>query len=311
MELSQNKKVFFSKEAHVYLLPDGSQLIGLTSLMSKHGLGADYSGIPDKVLANAAKEGTEIHELLQKYDEGEAMLHEKLVDDYRKVIYDAGLTHLASEYLVSDNEIVATFIDKVFDTGEPNLVDLADVKTTEKVHKRALSWQLGVGKWLFELCNPGIKVRNTFCVSIDKKKRELRGLVPIEPVSEAEVEALLDAERHGLRYIDENAVKDASLALPEDELTAYVNNAVAIAELKAKIKEIETAMAAASDKLLSYMEDNNLDELAAPGGVFKRKAAYTQTRVDGNALKEKWPSIWQKVAKEIRVKGSLSFKEDK
>ena len=308
MILNQAKGIFFSKEAHIYLTDDGRELIGLTGLMQKHGLGADYSGIPEKVLDKAAAEGTAIHELLQKYDEGEAMLHEALVDEYREAIHHIGLKHVASEFLVSDGETVATFIDKVYATGNNMLVDLADVKTTEKVHKRALAWQLGCGKYLFERQNPGVKVRNTFCISINKKTRRLNGLVPIEPVSEAEVIALLEAERKGLIYIDDNALKDASLVIPDEELAVYVNNAVTVSELKAKIKEIEAAMAGANDKLLAYMEANNLDEMAAPGGVFKRKAAYSQTRVDSAKLKKDFPAVFQKVAKETAVKGSVTFK---
>lgn len=308
MTLNQAQGIFFSKEAHVYLTDDGQELIGLTGLMQKHGLGADYSGIPEKVLEKAAAEGTAIHELLQKYDEGETLLHEALVDEYREAIHNAGLKHLASEFLVSDGEIVATFIDKVYATGDPTLVDLADVKTTEKVHKRALAWQLGCGKYLFELLNPGIKVRNVFCISINKKTRRLNGLVPIDPVSEAEVDALLEAERNGQIYIDENDKPDASLVIPAEELTGLVANAKTIAELKAQIKFIEDKIADHYGKLLTYMEANNLDEMAAPGGVFKRKAAYSQTRVDTAKLKKDYPAIFTKVAKEIQCKGSVSFK---
>ena len=311
MELQQAKGIFFSKEAHVYLTDDGRELIGLTGLMQKHGLGADYSGIPEKVLNKAAAEGTAIHELLQKYDEGEAMLHEALVDEYREAIHHVGLKHLASEFLVSDGEIVATFIDKVYATGDPALVDLADVKTTEKVHKRALAWQLGCGKYLFERQNPGIKVRKVFCISINKKTRSLNGLVPIEPVSEAEVDALLDAERQGIIYIDENATKDISEVLEDGEVAKCIDAFSTIAEMKAKIKEAEEAMKEVGKRILKYMEDNNLDELQAGDGVIKRKKGSTQTRVDADKLKSKFPHIWELVKKEVSVSGSISYKPNK
>ena len=306
MELIENTEVFFESQSHSYTRSDGELILGLTSLMAKHNLGADYSGIPEATLLKAAEKGTKVHAYLQAFDEGELVPTSDLLDDYRA----QNFKHLRSEFLVSDNEIVATFIDKVYQAGEKE-VDLADVKTTQKVHRRALSWQLGVGKYLFELQNPGIKVRKTFCIWADKEGMTLKGIIPIEPVSTEEVEALLDAERNGLIYIDENAVPDASLVLEEDELQTYIARAEQIAELKIKIKEIEDAMKFCDDRMLAYMADNNLDEMAAPGGVFKRKKAYTRTTVDSARLQKLFPAVYEKVAKATEVAASLSFKPNK
>ena len=303
MQLIENKEVFFESQSHSYTRADGELILGLTSLMAKHNLGADYSGIPEATLLKAAEKGTKVHAYLQAFDEGELVPTSDLLDDYRAQKFK----HIRSEYLVSDNEVVATFIDKVYEAGKKE-VDLADVKTTQKVHRRALSWQLGVGKYLFELQNPGIKVRNTFCVWADKEGMKLKGIIPIEPVSTEEVEALLQAEREGLIYVDENAVPDASIVLPEDELQTYVAQAAQIADLKAKIKEIEGAMKFCDERLLAYMADNNLDEMAAPGGVFKRKKSYTQTRVDSAKLQKLFPAVYEKVTKVTEVAASLSYK---
>ena len=65
MKLKQNKKVFFSDIVHCYLNDKGEELIGVTSLMKKHGLGADYSGIPQDVLERAAERGSRVHRLLE------------------------------------------------------------------------------------------------------------------------------------------------------------------------------------------------------------------------------------------------------
>ena len=213
MELKENKNVFFEPVSHSYTNADGKLLMGLTSLMHKHGLGADYKNIPDAILKKAAEKGTAVHEYLQEYDEGGLVPTSDLLDDYKKL----NLHHVASEYLVSDNELVATSIDKVYEVGK-NLVDLADIKTTQKVHRRALQWQLGVGKALFEAQNPGIKVRSCFCLWADKEFLKLKEVIPIEPVSQEEVDALLDCEKNGLIYIDEHNVPEASLVLTDNEI---------------------------------------------------------------------------------------------
>ena len=308
MELKQSSRVYFDPTSHTYLLDGDTLLMGVTELMKKHGLSADYSGISEAVLQNAAEEGTAIHKEIEAYDNGESVFAPELIDDYKRILDSYGLKSVASEYPVSDYELVASAIDKVYEGPKGGAI-LVDVKTTVELHRRALEWQLGIYSVLFQRENPDIKIDGYFCLWIDKKKRTIRGLVPINPVSEAEVVALLDSERSGQVFVDLNDKPDASLVLQGEELSTYVANAVQIAELKAQIKMIEEAMSTASDKLLNYMEANNLDEMAAPGGVFKRKASYTQVRVDNAKLKKDFPAVFTKVAKEIQVKGSVSFKK--
>lgn len=310
MNLNVNKQIFFSKEAHVYLTKDNRELMGLTSLMAKHNLGVDYGGIPEARLKEAAKKGTAIHELLQEYDEGNAILMEPLVEEYRDAISKAGLTHISSEHLVSDNEVVATFIDKVYDTGIPNTVDLADVKTTEKVHRRALSWQLGANKVLFERQNPGIKVRDCFCVHIDKNSRRLRGIIPVTPVSEAEFDALIEAEKNGATYEDNYDFPGLDLVLGEDAIT-YAENAGRIAYLKAQVKELEEGLKECDAKIISYMTEKGLTYLETPEGKISLKAAYTREGVDTDKLKTKYSNIYELVKKTSTVKASISFKPNK
>ena len=308
MELASNNRVFFDDAAHLYLLDGEKLLTGLTSLMAKHSLSPDYSHIPKEVLNAAAEKGSQVHKLLQDYDEGNALLNEPLIEEYRNAIRDACLTHIASEYLVSDNEVVATFIDKVYDTGIPGVVDLADVKTTLKVHKRALAWQLGANVVLFERQNPGIKVRNVFCIHIDKDERKLKGLVPITPVSAEEVDALLLAEKEGRIYIDQHEEPSAELVLTDAELTAYVTQQNEIARLKEQIKGIEETIKGLDARVLAYMTENNLETLEGGGGVFKVKKAYERATIDTARLKKMQPAIYDQYKKVTTVAASLTFK---
>lgn len=304
MELAHNSRIFFDATSHSYLLDGEVLLMGVTELMQKHGLSADYSGIKKEVLDNAARIGTELHKELQDYENGETIFATELIDEYKKL----GLKFVESEYPVSDYELVASAIDMVYEGSNPNSVILVDIKATEKYHRRALSWQLGVYEYLFKAQNPGIEVEGLFCLHLDKKERKIRGFYPVEGVTAEEVESLLSHERDGLIYMDENAIPDAALVLEEDEIQTYVAQASEIAALKAKIKEIEGAMKFCDERLLAYMADNNLDEMAAPGGVFKRKKAYTQTRVDSSKLQKLYPAVYEKVIKEVDVAASLSFK---
>lgn len=303
MELRKNTEVFFDPVSHSYTNSEGKLLLGVTELLHKHGLAPDLSGIPDATLNAAAEKGKRVHEYLQAYEAGEMVQTSDLLDEYKAL----GLHHIASEFLISDNEIVASSIDMIYEARE-NEVIIVDIKTTEKKNLRYVAWQTSIYRELFERQNPGVKVAGQYLLWCDKKCEKLRGFIPLNPVPTEEVNALLDAERNGLIYIDEHATEDASLVLPEEELSAYVANAKVLSDLKEQVKLIEAKLSEYDAKLLDYMNEHNLDEMAAPGGIFKRKAAYTQERADTAALKSKFPAVWEKVRKTVAVKGSVTFK---
>ena len=312
MELQNNTRVYFEPLSHTYLLDGGKQLIGVTELMKKHGLGADYSGIPEKVLNKAAEEGTALHKEIEDYDNGLSVLRTPLIEEYAKLCAQTGLIFAASEYLVSDNEIVASSIDGVYGLKNRNRnnneVVLIDYKSTQKVHTRPLQFQLGIYKVLFERQNPDLIVTATYCLHIDKKLRTIKGLVPIEPVSEAEVDALLQAEREGRIYVDLHEEPSAELVLTDAELTAYVTQQNEIARLKEQIKAIEETIKGLDARVLAYMLENNLEQMEGGGGVFKVKKAYERATVDVPRLKKCQPGLYEQYKKVTMVAASLTFK---
>lgn len=303
MELKTNTEVFFDRVSHTYTNADGELLMGVTELLAKHGLAPDLSGVPQNRLKEAAANGTAVHEYLQGYEAGEMVPTSDLLDDYKKL----GLRFLASEFLVSDNVMIASSIDMLYQSG-PDSVIICDIKTSEKENVRYVTWQTSIYRYLLERQCPGVKVSAQYLLWADKKCEKLRAWRELEQIPDEEIEKLLDCERNGLIYIDENAIPDAALVLEEDELQTYVARAEKVAELKAAIKEIEAGLKGYDERLLAYMADNNLDEMAAPGGVFKRKKAYTQTRVDSGKLSKLFPAVYEKVTKEVEVAASLTFK---
>ena len=313
MELQNNTRVYFEPLSHTYLLDGDKQLIGVTELMKKHGLGADYSGIPEKVLNKAAEEGTALHKEIEDYDNGLSVLRTPLIEQYAKLCAQTGLIFVSSEYLVSDDELVASSIDGVYrlKNGKKNEVVLIDYKSTQKVHTRPLQFQLGIYKVLFERQNHGLKVTATYCLHIDKKLRAIKGLVPIEPVSEAEVDALLEAERQGIIYIDEHDEPSAELVLTDQELAAYVVQQEEITRLKEQIKKIEDTLKGLDNRVKDYMLEHGLDKLEWGGGVFTLKKAYTRTTIDTERFRKVQPGLFEQYSKTTTVQASVSFKINK
>ena len=295
MRLRKNKEVAFNEWLHVYTASDGHTLIGVTELMKRHGLSPDYGGISKDVLEKAAARGTAIHQLLQDYDDGKAVIEDENLKAYKAL----GLKVHCSEYLVSDNEIVATFIDKVLDD-----CSLADVKTTSTVHRRPLEWQLSIGAYLFELQNPGKKVPHLYCIHVRDGKAKL---IEVSRIPNDAVERLLECERCGVVYSDNPVPADAALAL-EEQAVVLAEQLDQIARLKLAIKETEQASAELQQRLYDYMTENNLDEMACELGTFVRKAPYTKKALDSTRLKKEKPELYEQYLKESEVKGSITFK---
>lgn len=204
-----------------------------------------------------------------------------------------------SEYLVSDNEIVATFIDKVLDD-----CSLADVKSTSTVHRRLLEWQLSIGAYLFEMQNPGKKVPHLYCIHVrDGKAKQIE----VSRIPNEAVERLIECERCGVVYSDNPVAADAALAL-EEQAVVLAEQLDQIARLKLAIKETEQASAELQQRLYDYMTENNLDEMACELGTFVRKAPYTKRSLDSARLKKEKPELYEQYLKESEVKGSITFK---
>ena len=295
MRLRKNKEVAFNEWLHVYTASDGHTLIGVTELMKRHGLSPDYGGISKDVLEKAAARGTAIHQLLQDYDDGKAVIEDENLKAYKAL----GLKVHCSEYLVSDNEIVATFIDKVLDD-----CSLADVKSTSSVHRRPLEWQLSIGAYLFELQNPGKKVPHLYCIHVrDGKAKQIE----VNRIPNDAVERLLECERCGVVYSDNPVPSDAALAL-EEQAVVLAEQLDQIARLKLAIKETEQASEELQQRLYDYMTENNLDEMACELGTFIRKAPYTKKSLDSTRLKKEKPELYEQYLKESEIKGSITFK---
>ncbi|MBQ6959225.1 MAG: hypothetical protein IJP77_11785 [Bacteroidales bacterium] len=305
IKLTQNDRVFFDSLSHSYLLDGEVLLPGVTELMRKYHLGADYSGIPEATLKKAAKEGTALHEEIEKYESGDAILITPFIQQYQKL----GLRCIATEYLVSDNETVASKIDGVYYGKEKNGVILVDFKFTQKYHRAALEAQLSIYKYLFELQNPKLHVEALYCLWGEKKTRTVKEFIPVSDLGAEWVADLLSCEKDGRVFIDPRETPQAALALTEAEISDVVAKAAKVEELKAAVKEIEAALKGYYDRVRDYMLEHNLEEMEADGGVFKLKKAYERTSIDTDAVKRIAPELYTQCSKTTTVAASVSFKK--
>lgn len=288
--------VTFDEDLHVYYTGDGRPLTGVTSLMKKHGLSPDYSTVPPEVLERAAIRGTAVHRALQSYDDGESTVQNTTVNVYARAMKRAGLSVIASEYLVSDGECVASSIDKVLADGS-----LADIKTTYEPHYDSVRWQLSIYKHLFEMQNPGLAVPHIYLIHVRNARVKIEEL---EPVGEAEVRRLLDCERDGLPYAPET---QGNGLIPLDsseevQLVRLEREMADLAEKTAKLKALRDVLYGKLYESLSGAKIKSLDR-----GAYKVTVVAPSVResIDSARLKKELPEIAEKYSKVSEVKGGV------
>lgn len=316
MTLKQNKKVTFDGLTHSYWIED-KELAGVTTLMRKHGLSPDYGGIAPDVLAHAAARGTAVHRTLEAYDNGEAVVQPMQVDDNNGgfVTFDTSdslnaykelaLRVVASEYLVSDNKVVASFVDKVLLTENENEVDLADIKTTSTLHEESLRWQLSIYAYLFEKQNKGIKVRNLYGIHVRNGKAVLR---QVNRRDDREVKALIKAEAEGSVFMPKaEAMPQLSLVVGEGDLAELAKTETALVEAKALVAELSARIKERQDAIYEYMVAHNITEMGSPLGGYKLRRPTIRESFNSKKFKEEHPDTYALYVQRSEVKGSVSF----
>ena len=288
--LNQNTRVSFEDITHSYLLDEEIYLMGVTSLMKKHNLSPNYGDVPEDVLKKVAERGSKVHKDIEDYCNGKAVAMTKELKAY----IGCGVVPVANEYLVSDNEIVASSIDIVADAGN-GMVDLIDIKTTSTLHTDALSWQLSIYAYLFSLQNPDIKINKLYGLHIKAGKAKM---VEIAPIEQSQVLELLRCENDDLPFFPKTAeLPDTTKQM----LTSLQDATNKVALIKLSLKEAEIFMKEIEQRVLSEMEQNGLKTLENGPIKVTYVAPYTREGVDAKKLQEVMPEIYERYKKVTNI----------
>lgn len=190
--MSDSKKIQLAQSAVVFNEVDhtynylGNFLSGVTSLLHRTLFADKYNGIDPAVLAKAAAYGHNIHEQIELVDTLGVESQTPAVQSYLQMKADLGLTTLANEYLVSDEEYIASSIDIIFDD-----LTLADIKTTSRLDMEYLSWQLSMYAYLFERQNPSLKVPRLLAIWLPKPQYGKPNIIEIPRKSNDALKVLI------------------------------------------------------------------------------------------------------------------------
>lgn len=293
--------VIFDKERHTYTY-EGRQLSGITSMLSRQLFADKYSGVSKEILRQAAERGSRIHSICE--------LADRLgIDDtpgaraYLDMSTASGLVNVDSEYLVSDLEHYASSIDKVYKGYGDNEYWLGDIKTTYKLDKEYLSWQLSVYAYLFEMQNPGTKVTRLIGIWLRDARAKLLGLYDIERKPDDTIKELLRADAAGERFAPPPAEVD-SVPLPEKYKAiedTLINMQLQYDTLKGQLEKFKA-------ECLSLMAKGNIKKFISDRLTITRRADSVREMFDAKAFKAEHPDLYKQYIKTATAKGGITMK---
>lgn len=299
--------VTFVEASHKYFLGD-KELSGVTTMLRRQ-LPSQYEGIPEFVLRRAAEFGSRIHAEIEIAD-GCGLCDDPLVEKYLELRKGAGFEILRNEYLVSDEEHIASMIDQVMSDGDG--IILGDAKTTSKEkgiddlpHRESVTYQLNVYRVLFEKYNPTLKVKRLVAFWLDKHNADNSKMYDVEFIPDEIIWEMIEADKRG-DVFNSYAPIVPSVARSDEELPVeYLELESAIVSLVNQAKEIEQKQDVLKAKLLQAMEAYDVKKWETQNLTITRVLPTTKKSFDSTRFKKEHEELYNEYQKETKVKSSI------
>ncbi len=310
IELNYIDGLVFDETGHRYFL-NGKELSGVTGVITRQLYPNAFDGIPKRVLEASAEYGSKVHKILENWDKlWQKDENSVELQDYISICREYGLVNEASEYLVTDGEHFASAIDKVFRVSDDS-VSIGDIKTvygdlTKKANREKLercTWQLGIYKYMFELMNPRMKVKDLFVIHLRYKERKngtidrIAKLIYVDPIPAEICKSLLEAEVKGEQFVMPETEPKQELAVDECLIRQLLQTK---AEVEEKLNTIKA-------KIFADMVASGQTNYSTPTGLkIVRKLESVRRAFDLKSFTTMNPDFdISPYMKESRVNGSL------
>ena len=311
IKLPANQCVTFDAEAHTYTLYDGKVLSGITSIIHEYLFPDMYSGVASSIMEAARERGHAVHDELERLFHGEPneLLVQPETHEYIRLRDEYKLKQIAAEYLVSDNENIATCIDSVLQTK--NGIALVDYKTTSVLYEEYLQWQLSIEACLFEM-QTKIPVTDLYAIHLPKGKEAK--LVSIPRLPAKHIVDLLEAFKSEAESFENplHTMSDDANQL----LTQYREAERELVDLRAAVKYNEDIQAAIKAKFKEMMDAESASKWERDDVVISRGKDIVRKTFKPDKLREladenvsKWlDDNMDKCYEETKVNGNVTIK---
>ena len=290
--------VVFNEEEHRYFLY-GKELKGVTSTLIKRLFPDKYKDVDPEVLANAARKGHELHSLIEYHDNYGTKPEEHgdpRIASYERLKKEHGLTTVANEYLVSDEENYASSIDIVM-LNAGGEICLVDIKTTWTLDRQSTAVQLSIYKRFFERQNPGLQVAHIYVLWLPNKDMTIAELHELPVKDDEFIDNLIEAD-----LTDQPFDIVATYGSLPEAVRSVENEIVMIEKELKEYKEREEEL---KKGLYKVMEENDIKSFRGTRITLTRVLPTTAETLDQRALKKECPDIYARFTKKTNKAGSL------
>ena len=291
----------FDERTHTYTDENGKELISVTTLLQKAGIGPRYGVVDEEVLQKAAAKGTLVHKEIEDYIKKGEIGFTKELAEFINYVTTNNIKVLASEKIVHNDNVAGT-IDLIIQ--KPNgRISYVDFKTTSTIHIRYVSWQLSMYKDL-DLNNDYENYRDYLDATLECWHFDKEGnleVVEAEEIGTEHIEKLYENQGVYQLSVDESALQELYDA---EQIIAYYE--------REKKKAEETAEKV-RNKIIEAMKEQCINKYESDKIIITYTPASHTTRFDTNLFKEREPLLYKKYVKRVERKESvrITLKEAK
>lgn len=299
--LKQNFGVKYDPVDHTYTNAEGLELSGITGIIKQFICPNAYADVPAEVLECARIRGTKLHTLLELYANGaeELVIEEdkEVIDNFNAMALALeDYTCLASEYVVSNNELIASPIDLLALDYDGNLV-IIDLKTTSALNIDFVTWQLNFYRYFLEL-QTGLKTDNMQALHVTRGKAKF---VKVQKIANEHLDYMLFCAYNFTEFKN-------PLQVEEDKITKLETIYREKKALEEQIKALEEQEEQIKAEVIAEMKANAVKTHESPTIRVTYKSAGTSTRFDAKSLEAENEEIYKKYLKTSTTKESLTIK---
>lgn len=280
----------FIEETHEYWLDD-KKLISTTTLMQKHGLAPSYDGVDPAVLNAAAKRGTLIHEEIENYCVKNEIGFTDELSTFVDYVAENNIKVLANELLVH-NDLVAGTIDLVLGDNT-----IADIKTTSTLHTDAVSWQLSIYAYLYNLTHEYQLVNGKVFHFTPLGELVVKD-IPLKP--QWMVEKLFKHEENG-------EIFHYDLDYNQQKLERIYSIENYIKEIKLAQKKAELESDRLKTELLIAMQNQDVKKFETDSIIITRVDEYKKNTFDTKQFRLEHPELHKEYLKETTVEATVKI----
>ena len=322
--LKQNFGVKYDPVGHTYTNAEGLELSGITGIIKQFICPNIYADVPAKVLEKARERGTKLHALLELYtngtfadvtEEDKEVLHALLelyangtfadvTEEDKEVIENFNAmtlaledyTCLASEYVVSNNELTASPIDLLALDYEGNLT-IIDLKTTSALNIDFVTWQLNFYRYFLEI-QTGLKTDNMQALHVSGGKAKF---VKVHKIANEHLDYMLFCAYNFQEFKNPLQVEEDKIKKLE---TIYREKKA----LEEQIKALEEQEEQIKTEVIAEMKTNAVKTYESDTIRVTYKSASTRSTFDSKKFAEAEPEVYKNYLKTTETKESLTIK---